>query len=299
MIAEKKIKSGPLLEADFYPAFQDGRRMPARSHKSKLSSEAQAKYNRTQAIKKIVHMVNANFDGDDYFMHPTYEPGFAPATLKEARRDISNYFRRVNRTRITALKRITAELKELPVIPSLKDLRKRLKHQQKVLKKPFKYYYWVERSIYKTGKRKGQPSYHFHIFLTGGLDGKQLESMWPSGLRTNANHFQPDKFGPEAAAEYACKDTQGERTSAHSRNMENPDISPPKPAGISPAGVERWAKQRVDDAAFWERKYKGYKFVRCYPRYNSYNGYWYISVFMYRSGDSPPWKGDDLGEQFY
>ena len=50
------------------------------------------------------------------------------------------------------------------------------------------------------------------------------------------------------------------------------------------------ATQRVDDREYWEKRYKGYRFIRCYSRYNDYNGYWYVSVVMYRvkDGQAPP-----------
>ena len=62
---EKKTKSGPLLEVDFYPVFEDGRRLPTRPIKTKRSTKEQAEYNRRQAEKKIVRLVNANFGADD------------------------------------------------------------------------------------------------------------------------------------------------------------------------------------------------------------------------------------------
>lgn len=294
MIAEKKIKSGPLLEVDFFPAFNDGRHLPSRMPKSKATTEAQAKYNRNQLVKKTIHMVNANFDSEDIFMAPTYETEFAPMEEEQAYKDISNYLRRIKYARESALKRVTKELANLPNIPVFKDMRQRLKKQQRKLRIPFKYYYTIEKAIYKTGRHRGKPNYHIHLFCTGGLDPKEYERQWPTGLRTNANRFQPEKFGPEAAARYICKEPEGKRRVKHSRNLIKFDPPPAKPAGISPAGLERIAKQRVDDAAYWERKYKGYKFVRCFPRFNPYNGYWYVSVIMYKSNsDPPPWKIDD------
>ena len=60
--------------------------------------------------------------------------------------------------------------------------------------------------------------------------------------------------------------------------------------------LEHWAKERIDDAAFWERRYKGYRFVRCFARKNPFNGHWYLSVIMYRTdSDPPPWALEDWG----
>ncbi len=290
MIYEKKIKSGPLLEANFYPAFSDGRRLPTRSKQRKRSTAEQERYNHAQAVRRAVHDINANFDSGDILMHPTYEERFAPCSEEKAYRDISNYLRRIKALRERTLARVERELAELPDVPTLGSMRTRLKAQRAKLRQPFKYYYALETVVYKTGRKAGLVNYHFHLFITGGLEPSEYERAWPTGLRCNANRFQPEKFGPEAAARYITKEAAGKRRIRHSRNLIKPTIKS-SPAGISPATVERIAKQRIDDAAYWERKYRGYKFVRCYPRYNSYNGYWYVSVIMYKStADPPPWN---------
>ena len=103
MQREKHIKSGRLLEVDFYPVFADGRRMPTRAPKTKRSTAEQEKYNKKKAIKNFVRKVNANFFTGDVFMHPTYEPGNAPYTVTDAKRDIANLFRRVKTKRKSEL----------------------------------------------------------------------------------------------------------------------------------------------------------------------------------------------------
>ena len=66
---------------------------------------------------------------------------------------------------------------------------------------------------------------------------------------------------------------------------------------VTRRGIERIAKNRSTDSEYWEKKYLGYKFVRCYARYNDYNGYWYMSVVMYKSdNDVPAW---DVGDTIY
>ena len=95
MIREKHTKSGKLLEADFFPVFSDGRRVPSRAPKTNRSTAEQARYNRRQAVKKMVRIINTNFDSEDIIMHPTYEQAKAPQSIEEARRDLVNYLRRV------------------------------------------------------------------------------------------------------------------------------------------------------------------------------------------------------------
>lgn len=288
MIREKHTKSGKLFEADFYPIWNDGRRLPSRAPKTKRSTEAQAKYNHTQAVKKAVRLVNANFDTGDIFMHITYRPENAPLTEKAAKRDFANYIRRVKTKRASELKRITALLKDNPN-------NKALKKQKAKLEQPFLYYCPLEETVYKSGKHKGKRNWHFHLFMTGGVDRDILEDMWDKKARVNADRFQPERFGPESAARYITKDLHGSRKILRSKNLKKPQSPKPKDGRISPRGVQMLATQRVDDKAYWEKRYKGYRFLRCYARFNDYNGNWYVSVIMYKaeSEDLPQWEAKE------
>lgn len=295
MIREKHIKSGKLFEADFYPVWDDGRRMPSRAPKTKPSTAAQAKYNKLQAVKKLVRLINANFDEQDIIMHPTYEPAKAPQCEEDARKDLVNYLRRVKNRRVSELKKVEKALAALPDTEALAEQRKDLEIRRRKLMAPFKYVYCIEKVEYKTGRYAGRDNWHFHLFITGGITRNILESMWSNGLRTNADQFQPEKYGPEAIAKYMAKDPQGAKRWVCSRNLDKPVESKPKDGKISRRGVASMAQLRVDDAAYWENRYKGYKFIRCYARYNDYNGHWYVSVVMYKANSGPPprWNQDE------
>ena len=288
MIREKHTKSGKLFEADFYPVWNDGRRLPTRAPKTQRSTAAQAKYNHSQAVKKAIRIVNANFDTGDVFMHITYRPENAPLTEEAAKRDFANYIRRVKTKRASELKRVAELLKEHPNDKSLKK-------QKKKLEQPFLYYCPLEETIYKTGKHKGKSNWHFHLLMTGGIDRDILEDMWDGKARVNADRFQPERFGPESAARYITKDLHGSRKILRSKNLKKPNSPPPKDGRISPRGVQKLATERVDDREYWERKYKGYRFLRCFARFNEYNGNWYVSVVMYKNGgeEMPQWEVDE------
>lgn len=294
MIREKRTFSGPLLEADFYPVFEDGRKMPSRAPKTKPSTAEQEKYNHAMALKKLIRLINANFDTTDYFMHPTYEAHLAPQDEKAARRDIVNYMRRVKARRDKEAKELEEGLSELkeraeknPGSKFINNAIKGFESKLAKLRQPFKYAYRIEKQIYKTGVRKGRVNWHFHLFITGGLSARLLEDMWPKGIRVNCNNYRPDKFGPGAAASYMCKEAVGAARFSYSRNLEKP-VEKVKTGRICKGSVCKMATQRVDDSEYWEKRYKGYRFVRCYSRYNEYNGHWYVSVVMYRTEDLPP-----------
>lgn len=276
------------MEVDFYPVFADGRKMPTRAPKSKKSTPEQQKYNQTQATKKFIRLVNANFGGTDIFMSPTYVPEYAPQSEEEARRDIVNYLRRVKTKRLSELRKVE---KRLAANPGDKELQK----SRAKLSEPFRYIYVIEKETYKRGAYKGRDNWHFHLFLTGGIDRDALEDMWPKGMRVNAHRFQPERFGPEAAAKYCSKDPQGSKRFVYSRNLKKP-VDKTRDDKITARGVEKLATQRVDDRRFWERRHKGYKFIRSFARFNNFNGHWYVSVIMYKAGDGeelPPWKIED------
>ncbi|MGM9681825.1 MAG: hypothetical protein ACI3XR_10020 [Eubacteriales bacterium] len=290
MICEKQTKSGKLLEVDFYPVWRDGRKMATRAPKTKRTTPEMVRYNRNQAKKQVVRLVNANFDDDDIIMHPTYRQECAPKSEEQARKDMQNFIRRVKTKRKTCLKKVIATLNALPDIPALLDQRKELQKLKAKLEAPLKYIYVIEKVTYKSGKYKGRDNYHFHLFLTGGIDRKVLESMWPAGVRVNADRFQPERYGPEAICKYMLKGPEGSKQYCCSRNLDKPVTRCKHSGRTTPDKVARMAKQRVDDADYWERRYKGYVFLRCYSRYNNYNGHWYVTAVMYRKSDQP----DDL-----
>ncbi len=286
MIREKKTVAGKLLQADFYPCWSDGRKMPSKA--PKRSSEAQIKYNNNKAAIEFVRLVNENFDNTDYVTHPTVMSEYALKNEEEARNIILNFKRRVKYRRQKELEKVTKALEALPDIEALADQRKELEQKKKKLSAPFKFAYVIGKSTYQRGKNKGKDNWHFHVFMTGGIDRSVIEDMWPKGMRCNVNRFQPERFGPESMARYMINQGQGARKYACSRNMtrkyKNPKI---KNSRLTPSGVERIAKQRVDDAEYWEKKYPGYRFIRCFPRFNKYNGHWYVSVLMWKTSDGP------------
>lgn len=300
MQREKRTVSGRLLEADFFPVFRSGRAMPTRAPKEKQSSAAQAKYNRQQAIKKLIRLVNANFDDGDYLMHPTYAQAQAPKDWDEAQRNIRNYVRRVRDARKRKLREVEQNIEDAEalcrVAPNkyIEQTLSRLVRTAEKLSAPLKYAIAIEEVTYKTGEKKGQTNYHYHLFITGGLPRSTMENLWNKGERVNCDRFRPDTFGPEAAARYISKQCAGKKRIIYSRNLEEPKVKI-KDGGVTKRQVEKWCADRVDDAEFWEKRYKGYKFVRAFPRWNEYNANWYLSVVMYKTDDEshiPAWSAD-------
>lgn len=294
MIRERQTRSGKLLEADFYPVTRDGRQL-GRGPQNKKSTAEQEKYNKLQAQKKVIRLVNANFGNDDVLMTLTYVPENDVDSDKQAKREISNFIRRVKTYRS---QKVREYQKLLKADPKNKRYRKNLRKAEA----PLKYLYAVEETVYQRGLKKGKKRYHFHLFLSGCGDGDRdgYENLWHG--RTNADRYRPETFGPEAAAKYISKHSKkdNEKTDSGkvkkyvcSRNLRKPEQKI-KDDKITKRKVELMAKKHLEDSAYWESKYKGYKFIRCYARWNEFNLNWYVSVVMYRIGEEvPPWSIDD------
>lgn len=252
MIRERHIKSGRLLEVDFYPVYPNGRRMSERAPKSEVSTEEQQEYNKNQSTRRLIRLVNANFDNEDVFLHLTFSPENVPQSEEKMRQLVNNYF---NRIRYYRKKHNLVEMKYI-LVP--------------------------EKKVYRTGPYAGLVNWHCHIFITGqDMTRDQLEDMWKLGT-ANANRYQPDTFGPETAAKYLAKDPQGKKRFIPSKNLTKPFRPKPKDGRIGRKTVERMAKIHRDDRAYWERRYKGYDFIDCFPRFNEFNSHWYVSVVMFK-----------------
>lgn len=253
---EQRVVAGQRMEVSFYEIWPDGRRVPERAPKTKLSTEAQKKYNHDQAQKKIVLLVNANFVRGDILVTLTFDDEHLPESWEEVRRILQNYILRLKRWR---KKNGYGELK---------------------------YIYAIEQTVRKSGKRRGQLHWHVHMLLSK-MPRDVVEDLWPEGVRVNARRYNPDRFGSDAAAKYIGKDTgAGNKRFAYSRNLQKPEKLPPRDGRVTQRAVKQMVLKREHDAEYWERKYPGYVFCGFEKPSelcrNPYNGYWYLTVILYR-----------------
>ncbi len=251
MYREKNIISGKMFEAEFYPIFRDGRAAYIRAPKTKPTSEEQKQLNSKRAKKKLTRLIETNFTEKDIVVHGTYRDNEMPLDIEQVRRDIVNYLRRVKRIR---------KKENLP------DL---------------KYIYVIEA---KVSKRTGVLRWHWHMIMSG-MNRDMAEQMWKHGDWINADRLQPNERGCEALAQYLSKDPRGAKRWAQSKNLKKPVVLPPKDGHIKRRGVKNMATKYIDDAVYWERRYKGYRFVACEAVWNEYNAHWYVNVLM-RKWDS-------------
>lgn len=250
MNKEKQIKSGRLLEVSYFPCTDSGRPLAERAPKSRITSEQQALYNAKQSTKKLIRLINANFDTGDIYLHCTYSPENAPQSSDKAYRDAYNYIRRI---RYYRRKHKLPELRAVVI---------------------------MEEKTYKTGKYAGLVNIHFHIFMNNsGFGRDRAEDMWKFGW-VNANRYNPDVFGPETAARYVSKDPKGRKRWFSTQNLKKP-IERTKKRMVTNRYVNRLAKYK-DDRAFWENKYPGYIYERVEVCENEYNSHTYVTAILFK-----------------
>lgn len=266
MIREKQTVANRLLEIDFLPINPSGRRIPERAPKTKPSTEEQQMYNYNRATRRLIEVVNANFDERDYICVPTFAPDNSPATKEELDKIIGRFIRRIN------------------------DYKKRRGLERSL------YVYVRECETYKTGKKKGQPNPHCHIIIHGrGISRDKIKELWHDG-HINVDEYDPDTFGPEAFCKYIRKDPQGKKNYVCAKGLKQPIVKPHKDGRIGKKAVERMATLHIDDKEYWEKRYPGYRLIRCFARFNKYNSHWYVSVVMFKNKPKPKHKPTAAGK---
>lgn len=280
LYAKKRIKSGPMLEDLYYPVLPSGRLLPGSIPKTAGTSEAQKKYNAKKAEMQFVRMINTNFAEGDLFIGLTY-PDDCPDRPKnddEAARKMQNYIRRVKRWR------------------------------KKAGAPEMKYAYSTHVQIRKSGKHKGEPVYHFHVFMTS-MDRDVAEALWIDGAKIDARRFDPWAYGQESAARYMAKgsknrkkgkdepgegeteelDRAGRRRFNCSRNCKKPKIPKTQQRmNISKRQAEDLATGHTDEASYWLKKVPdGYDFAGMDYILNEWNGLYYWRVTYRRL---PEWN---------
>jgi hypothetical protein len=156
---EKKIYSGKMLEVEIYPITEKEKNQ-SRKKKEKDSAQKQKNLNDKNAKKHLIRLLNTNFTDEDLAVHLTYDPKLIPKSEEEAKRDITNYIRRLKHYRkknnLPPLKYIAVfEYKE----PDIKQKEVRM---------------------------------HHHIVINGGMDRDTVEKLWEKG-RANADRLKEMK----------------------------------------------------------------------------------------------------------
>lgn len=250
-VREKLTYSGDTLEPDFYLIDTAGR-IYHRGKKKKTSRAAQKKLNHENAVKKLRRILEENFTEDDYKIDLTFCDDEMPLTYSDCQKMWTNFVRRLKRRR------------DKLGLPELK------------------YAYSIE---CKVSKRTGVARFHFHGAISGGVSPKELRKIWGHGDINKIDNLQFTNKALEPLAKYMLKERsnellpQGRKCYTTSQNLRPPKEKV-KDGVFSAAYLERLCKERIDDTDFWERRYKGYRFIEAKASHNGDYGTWHLSVFM-------------------
>lgn len=183
LYATKTITSGKMVEVEIYPVFKEKKDLPRK--KEKKSRKAQRNLNDKNARKKLIRLMNTNFDTNGYWA--TFNFAEDPKDLDEAEKIVGNFIRRLNYRR---------KKSNLPQI---------------------KYIYVVE--IGKNGRS------HVHMVMDNLLDRDTIEDTWKHGKRNHVRRLDPDDFGLTGIATYLSKDPKGRKRWKASRNLRQPKVT--------------------------------------------------------------------------
>lgn len=219
--------------------------------------KAQADHNAKNARRWFHRLAVSNFTEKDLHITLTYAPENRPASEEEAWRDFRNWLRHL---------RDACHAAGLPKPECLAVME------------------WKEADP-DTGQAAVVP--HFHVLLRCGLDRDTIESCWHrKGNRlglANADRLKLDKGSLEALANYMLKYPKRKHRYFRSRGIVNPVMPPPRDGRYTRRQVARIAADaaRLNDAAYWARKYPGWQLIEASAQYNDFLG-WSISLKLYR-----------------
>lgn len=246
----KTIKSGKILEIEIYPAFKGRNDIPKVTLKNKLQNDLNEKNSR----KRFIRLVNENFGEGDLWLTLTYEDNFHPKTEEEAKRNISNYLKRVNRLR-----------------------------KKRGLKNA-KYIYIMEWE---------ETRCHYHIPMEGGIERDKLEDMWKFAVINNTSRIHPNEEGITGLAAYMAdkKRKKGKRRWTSSKNLKQPKESV-NHRKTGKRQVEKMVRDYEEIRTFFEKDKKwseNHQFVDAEVFYNKFNCAYYIRI----KARERRWKKDE------
>lgn len=249
---ENKYYYGDYLEVNLYPVYYHAR-ATKRNTNRKPSRACQTRLNQINAERQLARIMAANFTNDDYCMTLTYSPENKPEDMDRAKKDLRNFFDRLNRAR----KRAGLE--------------------------PTKYIYAAE-----IGERTKR--IHFHVVLSGGLKIKDIQKIWGKGYVDKIKTLMFDETGLRGLARYFCKQqvssTATAAEAAHQKRYQcSQNCIKPEPKNNDHKYSKRKVKEIASDSdnlRMIEALYPGYYCAECNSFWNENNGESYISIMLYK-----------------
>ena len=257
-------------ELDLFWVTDREHRAGPRAKKHKASSQAQMQANAQRCKRRLVQLINRNFDERGFHCVLTYDDEHLPEDEGRAARDVTNYLRR------------------------LKDRMRREGMDEKDLK-------WLCVTEYQNAdplQGLKEVRFHHHLLIQSDKldrEGRKelremLEDCWAVGRgderetlgTVNADKLQPEQNGLQALANYLCKYPKRKKRWRASRGLRQPEYQRPNDT--------KWTKKRladactlcVDDAEWWEKKFPGWRLLGAEPYFDEERAEWRLYARFYR-----------------
>lgn len=243
----KTITAGRQRECEIYPIFS--RKLFVRAKNYRPTKDAVDKYNKKQAQKRLIRLLNANFSEDDVWGTFTYDDAHLPKDIEDAKKFFKKYIRRLE---YWMKKNGHAALKYVYRIEYIDDGKKVRVHQHIVMNFP-------DRDI--------------------------AEKMWTGGARTQVRRLQPDEKGLEGLARYITKSrtVKYEKMWACSKNLKKPKISVSDTA-ITRRKAERIVRNYEDAVSIIEKMNPKYRLTELQISTSEFISGAYIHAKLYYKG---------------
>lgn len=260
-VREKRtICADRYMEVDIYP-ISERERHAGRAAKENPSRTAQANLNERTAHRQRIWKANHNFTERDFHLSLTYKNKFLPKSEAEARRNLANYMRRVNR-----------------------ELARRGEERAKV-------YGVTAHSEPKSAR--GAVRWHHHVMIhAGSLTRDELEALWQAGRGAerepigyaNADRLQFEHNSLERLVKYF--EQQPNRCWTQSNNLLAPRQPRPNDGKYTRAGLARICKSTAHLPDFWAAKYPGWRLIDADPQLNDFTG-WHLTLRFEQTRPAP------------
>lgn len=203
--------------------------------------------------EQIKRWGNINFGKGDIWATFGWNNGLLPETYEDAKKDVVNFIRRINRKR------------------------------KKLGLENAKYIYIIASEEYT------RP--HFHLLISGGIDRDELERMWGKCDRPNTRNISPDEnFLLTGLATYITQNPHGTKRWCPSKNLKKPDEPKRSYSKFRKAKVEKMAFDSSVLQAEMEKAYPGFTFLDAEVKRNGVNAAFYIYARMVKKGEKPKGK---------
>lgn len=228
-----------------------------------VSRETQEKVNLMRRKRYVTRLVNLNFDNRSVMLELDYENGMYPDDMQDAKRQMTNYIRRIKRLYQKAGKEL-------------------------------KYIYCTER-----GEESGRV--HHHMIVSGGVDKETLLRAWKNSKRNYAAYLEYTENGyTDLACYYAKKEEREtyEKTFVTSQKLERPEPLPEDDT-VARRLSRVFTKQNCRD--FYENNLTRQEMQNLFPGYklcdgwscvyNPYDHSYYMHMRLLKSSASvAPWS---------